>query len=132
MRGDTLKTSHCNGFTLAEVLITLGIIGIVAAVTIPALVSGYKKKVFVTKMKYWDFPKDYAREDLFVQKYFEPYMHILESGYEETGVNYYIKLKNGVTLSWQLDGDTQNGGLPTALYILASTNGKTSWIGESD
>lgn len=58
-------------------------------------------------------------------------MHILERGYEETGVNYYITLKNGVTLSWQLDGDTQNGGLPPALYILASTNGKTSWIGES-
>ncbi len=33
------------GFTLAEVLITLGIIGIVAAVTMPALISDYQKKV---------------------------------------------------------------------------------------
>ncbi len=32
-------------FTLAEVLITLGIIGIVAAVTMPALISDYQKKV---------------------------------------------------------------------------------------
>ena len=32
-------------FTLAEVLITLAIIGVVAAITIPTLVMGYKKKV---------------------------------------------------------------------------------------
>ena len=31
-----------NGFTLAETLITLGIIGIVAAMTIPTLINGYK------------------------------------------------------------------------------------------
>ena len=32
------------GFTLAEVLITLGIIGIVAAMTIPVLMTNYQKK----------------------------------------------------------------------------------------
>ena len=31
-------------FTLAEVLITLGIIGVVAAITIPNLISTYRKK----------------------------------------------------------------------------------------
>lgn len=31
-------------FTLAEVLITLGIIGVVAALTIPTLVNNYRKK----------------------------------------------------------------------------------------
>lgn len=31
-------------FTMAEVLITLGIIGIIAALTIPNLIEGYKKK----------------------------------------------------------------------------------------
>lgn len=31
-----------NGFTLAEVLITLGIIGVVSAITIPSLMSNYK------------------------------------------------------------------------------------------
>ncbi|MBP3924787.1 type II secretion system protein [bacterium] len=38
-------------FTLAEVLITLGIIGIVAAMTLPALVSKYKEQVFVNAAK---------------------------------------------------------------------------------
>lgn len=31
------------GFTLAEVLITLAIIGVVAAMTIPTLIQNYKK-----------------------------------------------------------------------------------------
>ena len=38
-------------FTLAEVLITLGIIGIVAAMTIPTLIANYQKKQTVTKLK---------------------------------------------------------------------------------
>lgn len=39
------------GFTLAEVLITLGIIGVIAALTIPGLISNHKKKVVITRMK---------------------------------------------------------------------------------
>lgn len=39
------------GFTLAEVLITLGIIGIVAALTIPILISNYQEKQTVTRVK---------------------------------------------------------------------------------
>ena len=38
-------------FTLAEVLITLGIIGIVSAMTIPTLIKNYQEKVTVTKVK---------------------------------------------------------------------------------
>ncbi len=38
-------------FTLAEVLITLGIIGIVAAITLPALVGKYRSKVAVAQLK---------------------------------------------------------------------------------
>lgn len=40
-----------NGFTLAEVLITLGIIGIVAAMTIPTLMANYQKTQYVTGFK---------------------------------------------------------------------------------
>jgi prepilin-type N-terminal cleavage/methylation domain-containing protein len=38
-------------FTLAEVLITLGIIGIVAAITLPTLVAQYKEKVLLGQFK---------------------------------------------------------------------------------
>ena len=39
------------GFTLAEVLITLGIIGVVAALTIPTLISNYKQKALDNQFK---------------------------------------------------------------------------------
>ena len=39
------------GFTLAEVLITLGIIGVVAALTLPTLIQNYKNHVVETRLK---------------------------------------------------------------------------------
>lgn len=44
-------TSPKSAFTLAEVLITLGIIGVVAALTIPSLVQKYQEKQAVTALK---------------------------------------------------------------------------------
>ena len=42
---------HCrNAFTLAEVLVTIAIIGLVATLTIPSLISSYRKKVVETKL----------------------------------------------------------------------------------
>lgn len=38
-------------FTMAEVLITLGIIGIVAAMTLPSLIQNHQKKVLTTQLK---------------------------------------------------------------------------------
>lgn len=43
------------GFTLAEILITLGVIGVVAAVTMPTVIKNYKVKQTVTQLK-----KDYS------------------------------------------------------------------------
>ena len=40
-----------SAFTLAEVLITLGVIGVVAAMTIPALMSNYRKSQLETQIK---------------------------------------------------------------------------------
>ncbi len=44
------KIGHV-GFTLAEVLITLGIIGVVAAMTMPTLIQNHRKKVVETKLR---------------------------------------------------------------------------------
>ena len=48
--------AHCDklrraAFTLAEVLITLGIIGVVAALTLPTLIQNHQKQVYVTQLK---------------------------------------------------------------------------------
>ena len=85
-------------FTLAEVLITLGIIGVVAAMTLPALIANHQKKVASTKLKkfystmqnvlnfatldygemrYWEFPtkqNDGAQMSKFATTYIFPYL----------------------------------------------------------
>ena len=83
-------------FTLAEVLITLGIIGIVAAMTLPALVGNYKKKQTVTQLQkvytvlnqalrqseadnesslYWDTSKG---TQAYFTEYWKPYLKIIK------------------------------------------------------
>lgn len=47
----SVRFTISKGFTLAEVLITLGIIGVVAALTIPALISDSQKQQEVTALK---------------------------------------------------------------------------------
>lgn len=79
-------------FTLAEVLITLGIIGVVAAITIPTLIEKHQKMVTVNKLKKnyalfaqvvtmaekdyetpknWDYTLSHTE---FAEKYFLPYL----------------------------------------------------------
>ena len=97
-------TSKKAAFTLAEVLITLGIIGVVAAMTLPAVINKYQKKEAATRlaqaysvvsqaiklselengpMEYWetgDFDPDAPtgtgekKTADFVKKYVQPYM----------------------------------------------------------
>lgn len=49
--GITRASREFSGFTLAEVLITLGIIGIVAAMTLPAVINKTQDKQFKTAFK---------------------------------------------------------------------------------
>ena len=88
-------------FTIAEVLITLGIIGIVAAMTLPSLVGNYQKKQTAMQLKkvyslmqqahrraeadyesvqYWDFSLD-GKE--FSERYIKPYYKII-TDYDKT------------------------------------------------
>ncbi len=55
-REGATHVAHCDkyrrvAFTLAEVLITLGIIGVVAALTIPSLIAKYQDKVLINQTK---------------------------------------------------------------------------------
>lgn len=51
MSGGGHLAASCNGFTLAEVLITLGIIGVVAAMTLPALIQNTQNKELEAGLK---------------------------------------------------------------------------------
>ena len=74
---NTIKNFKLSGFTLAEVLITLGIIGVVAAITIPNLMTSYKRIVLDSKfrktyanlhqvVKQW---QDYEEDDVYALYY---------------------------------------------------------------
>lgn len=93
-----------NGFTLSQVLITLAIIGVVAAMTLPTVISNYRKHVVENNLKKyytmlnqlltnseanngpaadWDWPaygKNPNREFTipFFNKYFAPYLKIID------------------------------------------------------
>ena len=45
------KLSFNKGFTLAEVLVTLGIIGVVAALTMPTLIDNHRKAVTEARLE---------------------------------------------------------------------------------
>ena len=121
------------GFTLAEVLITLGIIGVVAAMTIPVLMTNFMKnktetqlKTFYSKINQtvkmsiadngdpegWITPnKNYSyKENVeFLNTYFFPYMKTL--GYENcsgpSGPRVCINLMDGGIMAFRID---YNGG----------------------
>lgn len=99
-------------FTLAEVLITLGIIGVVAAMTMPSLITNHQKKVTAkrlasaysicanalehAKAEYgdsssWDKPSETISESTktYVKKYFLPYINDYTDNGWRTYKNYY-------------------------------------------
>ena len=51
MKKSYMFINRIGGFTLAELLVTLGIIGVIAILTIPSLMQANQKKVFVTQLK---------------------------------------------------------------------------------
>lgn len=95
------------GFTLAEVLITLGIIGIVAAITLPVITQEYRQKILETglarfystinqafkaselengEQRYWEFSNNSCE---FYKKYLNKYLKTIR--YE---CGYYNKVGN--------------------------------------
>lgn len=136
VQNDSLKQlSSKAAFTLAEVLITLGIIGVVAAMTIPSIVAKYQKMVTATRVKAFYskinqaytmsyafngdtvdwvvLGKTYTYEESvnWLKKYIFPYMKPLSiqnsvSSLGEQGV--LVKLKDGSVYWFQIDRNGQD------------------------
>ena len=108
-----------NAFTLAEVLIVIGIIGVVSALTLPVLIGNYKKQLVETKLKEtysiinqmmlnsvaengesinWQYPKSgdnsYTDSDFF-QKYLAKFVKITytckKTGFESDKESYLCR-----------------------------------------
>ena len=107
-------------FTLAEVLITLGIIGVVAALTLPTLINNYQKQETISKLKKvyamlcntttmavaeygdttgWDVGDDLNWENgkAFAEKYMIPYLKVARvcENNNTSDCNYLISKLNG-------------------------------------
>lgn len=135
------------GFTLAETLITLGIIGVVAAITIPGLITNHKKQVAATtlekaistlnqaiklsesengEMETWDKTLDY--ED-FIDKYINPYMKVMmtcnpitKCGYKSTAPWKYMNGTSGAYGGPNHRGRTPFIAIDGILYTFAFLN----------
>ena len=92
-------------FTLAEVLITLGVIGLVAAMTLPSLIGNYQKKEIVVRLKVaysllnqaieqsqqingdissWNFGNGHGNASegvTFIDTYITPYLNVIRKCY---------------------------------------------------
>ena len=109
------------GFTLAEVLITLMIIGIVAALTIPSVISNYQQQEFKTGLKKavsvlneaiqtniaQEGETPYENYDLF--SYLKRHMSIMKSGALPSdlygGLNQYFYTTDGMRFEFGAAGE---------------------------
>ena len=121
VEGKCARKSRKVAFTLAEVLITLGIIGVVASLTLPSVIMNYQKKQTVVELKKvyaelqnviklseidngpmseWDFPEKCAHVDPegakpFIEKYYLPYFKnakLVKSPYKVSiGALHFVK-----------------------------------------
>ena len=103
------------GFALSKVLITLGIIGVVSALTLPAVITNYQKQVTVNKLKKvyttlsqavklseidngeyssWEKYPDITQTE-YSQKYWQPYLKILKvcKNYRDCGYSSNMPFK---------------------------------------
>ena len=128
------------GFTLAEVLITLGIIGIVAAMTIPTLIAKHQKEVVATSLRKayaelnlalqmaisdygdvstWDYSKA-SEISLWAEKYIKPYFKILNAQNCSNNRSFSCI---GVPAVAQLGYDTKPTGIMSAPYVILTSGG---------
>lgn len=114
------------GFTLAEVLITLGIIGVVAAITIPNLINNYKAKLLRTQ-----FFKSYSvvAQTLKLMQNDD----ISADPRDYTGDNYFrefAKYLNAPTICSGRDYDGKKNSAPAGCYIYKIYTSDEDYAGE--
>lgn len=116
------------GFTLAEVLITLGIIGIVAAMTLSIITSKYEKYIIEIELQKtyselekwfriaendfgpfdsWDWSLD---ANAIVEKYMAPYMKLYPCGKYGQNSSSYCMVPNGAFTTWYKPTETKMHG----------------------
>ena len=143
-----------NGFTLAEVLITLGVIGVVSALTMPSVINHYQKQATVNKLKKFytnmnqvmalakadngDFSTwSYADSEEFYNNYIKPYIknvdkvqkNIHVAGDFSGGIRFVFADGTQAVLSAKMSNFTGYNN-PTLIYY---TNAKNlSEIGNDD
>ena len=132
------------GFTLSEVLITLGIIGVVAAITMPTLIKNYKKHVTETRLKqtysilsqafymaqakYGEFKEwDRANGKTFFDTYWRPYLKVAREC-KEHGCGY---VASSPRIFKRPNGSTYGTGFeyhPKTRYGVVLSNGTFIWF----
>ena len=148
---DMVFSRKRTAFTLAEVLITLGIIGIVACMTLPVLVSKYREHVTVNRLRQvysllkqaesmavneygdintWDFIdlKTMAGiypglNTLVFDKYYKPYLKTAKCNYRAT-----IKAANGTPFI-TIENDYKYVCLPNGTVIYGNTLAGSGYTG---
>lgn len=133
-----------NGFTLAEVLITLVIIGVIAALTIPTLTKANNRSETEARLKqaYSIFANaiklsiidngevatwDYSDGSAFVTNYIAPYLKFSKVCSQSTPCDQYSWYKpNGAATEWKADGRSPNiygGYLSNGMYFVTQPIG---------
>ena len=139
-------------FTLAEVLITLGIIGVVAAMTLPALVNKYQERAWLTAFKTnysilsqaylrayqkygipeeWGLPDDNQEESCKkAAEYLLPYLNLAKDFKQNDKRSTHRLPVNYLGLNGRKLSDNWNGWKETH-YIFALANGATAGISQT-
>ena len=135
----------CFSFTLAEVLVTLGVIGIVAAMTLPALIGNYKKKENVALLKkayteisqalsrseadygtmdtwnFLNFATSTERNSYFTDYYLKPYIQLIQVCTTDNGISETKKCWAEKTL--KLNGQEDTSMLSSGRRIFVTPAG---------
>lgn len=85
---DISNNCRC-GFTLAEVLITLGVIGVVAAMTLPVLMANHRRKVTAVRIKQFSSIWQQAYLDVYNENGTENYWGSLVALDAQSALDFY-------------------------------------------